>query len=64
MSKHHEPKFVVQYKEWIKNGPPKCCHTCFDYGADGVCTKHNAIPPEDFAATPGACNDWESEVPF
>jgi len=58
--RHPEPAIVTEYKA----GPPKVCHTCEHYANDGLCTFHFQTPPEDFAATPGACPDWEVECPF
>lgn len=64
MVKHQEPANVVAYKEAIKSGPPKCCHTCDHYLGNGHCYKYDMEPPEDFAATMNACPSWLREVPF
>lgn len=60
MVRHQEPDIV---KAW-KAGPPKCCHTCEHYAVDGLCWFHHQEPPEEFAATVGACDDWVQQVPF
>jgi len=58
------PQFVTDYRELVKAGPPKCCHTCESYGTDGLCTEFFMEPPAEFAATVDACPKWECEVPF
>jgi hypothetical protein len=62
--RHKEPEVVTLYKEWVKAGPPKCCHTCEHYGTDGLCIEYWMNPPEDFAASVNACDKWQQEVPF
>lgn len=64
MSRPPEPQFLVDYRAWIKAGPPKCCHTCEMYGPDGLCTEFLMRPPADFAATIGECPKWMRELPF
>ncbi len=59
-----KPKIVVLYEEVIKNGPPRCCHTCAEYDEDGQCLRFDSEPPEAFAATPDACQEWIMEIPF
>lgn len=59
-----KPTIVARYEEAIKNGPPKCCHTCAEYDADGICQRFETEPPEDFAAREGACEHWTMEIPF
>jgi hypothetical protein len=59
-----EPEFLIQWREWDKAGPPKCCHTCEHYGVDGLCVEFFMTPPEDFAATMDGCDKWERECPF
>ena len=58
-----EPQFLV---DWRKTRPtPQCCHTCDHYNSSGFCLKHQQEPPEEFAATLGACPDWEEDIcPF
>lgn len=58
--RHKEPSVV---SEWRK-GPPPCCHTCEHYGVDGLCVFHFQTPPEEFAATPHSCPDYQQETPF
>lgn len=60
MPRHIEPDHV---KIW-RNGPPACCHTCEKYSEEGICQVHDAEPPEEFAATDGACKDWLMDLPF
>ena len=62
--RHPEPSFVVQWREVERKGPPKCCHTCEWYEADGKCAKHEMEPPAEFAATEDECPDWIRECPF
>lgn len=62
--RHKEPEVVTLYKEWVKAGPPRCCHTCEHYGTDGLCIEYWMTPPEDFAASVNACEKWQQEVPF
>ncbi len=70
MPRHPEPDFVTAYKEWLKAGPPKCCHTCDHYGHErygdkaGYCREFNMEPPEEFAATVDECGSWTQEIPF
>jgi hypothetical protein len=59
-----EPQFLVDYRDWVKAGPPKCCHTCEHYGNDGLCTEFFMEPPAEFAAEVDACPKWEWELPF
>jgi hypothetical protein len=59
-----EPEFLIQWREWDKAGPPKCCHTCEHYGVDGLCVEFFMTPPEEFAASMDACDKWEREIPF
>jgi hypothetical protein len=64
MTRPPEPEFLIQWREWMRAGPPKCCFTCEHYGVDGLCTEFFMTPPEDFAATVDACDKWEAECPF
>jgi len=65
MSKQHPmPKFIKDWYEIRRQALPACCHTCLEYGTDGICEKHKMEPPEDFAATVDACNEYEPGVPF
>ncbi len=59
-----EPDFLVQGREWLKSWPPKCCHTCEYFDANGLCEVFNTNPPEEFAASVGECDKWEREIPF
>ena len=59
-----EPQFLIDYREWLKAGPPKCCHTCDHFNQSGHCLAFDMTPPEDFAATVDACDKWEQELPF
>ena len=59
-----EPEFLIQWREWDKAGPPKCCHTCEHYGVDGLCVEFFMTPPADFAAAVDGCDKWELELPF
>lgn len=60
--RHQKPDFVI---EWERSVPaPRCCHTCENYDAQGVCAVHNEKPPEDFASSLGVCDIWEEVIPF
>lgn len=64
MSRPPEPKLLVDYREWVKAGPPKCCHTCEHYRVDGFCVEFFMRPPEEFAASMDGCDKWKREIPF
>jgi hypothetical protein len=59
-----EPEFLIQWREWMRAGPPKCCFTCDEYDASGHCMVFDMRPPEDFASTVDACEHWIMEIPF
>jgi len=59
-----EPQFLIDYREWVKAGPPKCCFTCDEYDESGHCRKFEMRPPDEFAASVEACESWEPECPF
>lgn len=59
-----QPEIVTQWEEWLRAGPPRCCHTCENYSKDGDCMKFDMRPPEQFAATADACDEYLQEVPF
>ena len=62
--RHKEPSIVTVYRDCIKQGPPKCCHTCEHYGTDGLCIEFWMEPPEEFASTLNTCDKWVPEVTF
>ena len=64
MSRHAEPEYLVQWREWYEAGPPRCCHTCENYGNDGLCVEFFMTPPPEFAEAVGECPSWMQEVPF
>lgn len=64
MKRPPKPDFLVQYEEWVKNGPPQCCHTCDHFAGDGKCFAFNMYPPVDFVNSQGQCAAWSREVPF
>ena len=64
MIRPKEPEYIVQWREWMRAGPPKCCHTCDHYLGNGTCHKHNMRPPDEFTQTIGACGDYECLIPF
>ena len=55
--RHSEPDFVTAY---LRGEVPQCCHLCFKYKEDGICTEFQSSPPEEFTRTIGACDKWES----
>ena len=59
-----EPEWLVQWREWIRAWPPKCCFTCDRFDQSGHCLAFDMRPPEDFAGTVDACERWIMEVPF
>jgi hypothetical protein len=59
-----EPEFLIQWRELMRAGPPKCCHTCENFSQSGHCLEFNMAPPEDFASTVDACDKWFEEIPF
>ena len=59
-----EPEFLIRWREWLANGPPKCCHTCEHFNQSGMCLHFVMPPPEEFAATQDACVHWIMELPF
>lgn len=59
-----EPEVLKQWREWIKAGPPKVCHTCDHYTRYGNCMLYEMRPPDDFTAQVGACAGWQSDCPF
>jgi hypothetical protein len=58
------PEFLKQWRDWIKAGPPRCCHTCEHYKNDGRCAVFDMVPPAEFAATVDRCQQWEQEIPW
>ena len=64
MTRPAEPKFLVQWREWDRAGPPRCCHTCENYGNDGQCVEFFMKPPAEFAATVGECPKWKQDIAF
>ena len=64
MPRPPEPQALIDYRAIVKQGPPRCCHTCDNYTADGWCRKHQAEPPEEFSGAMDNCADYVPEVPF
>ena len=62
--RHQESEAVTMWKEWVKAGPPRCCHTCEHYGTDGLCIEFWMQPPKEFADSIGQCDKWQPEVQF
>ena len=58
------PEFLKQWRDWIKAGPPRCCHTCEHYKNDGRCAVFDMVPPVEFAETVDLCQQWEQEIPW
>ena len=59
-----EPQFLIDYRELVKAGPPKCCHTCDYFNKSGHCMEFDMTPPDDFASTVNSCDKWIEELPF
>ena len=59
-----EPEFLIQWREWMRSGPPKCCHTCDQFNQSGHCLAFDMTPPEDFASTVDGCEQWVEMIPF
>ena len=64
MSRPPKPDFLIQYEEWVRSGPPQCCHTCDHYGGNGQCFIFKIQPPAEFVTSQGQCESWSQEVPF
>ena len=64
MIRPKEPEYIVQWREWMRAGPPKCCHTCEHYSKEGYCYQYKMTPPPEFADSVGECKDWIQEIPF
>ena len=65
--RHKAPAEVIKWREaktYVANGPIECCHTCDYYDDKGTCTVYGMQPPEEFAATDKACDQWDMEIPF
>ena len=50
MTRPQEPEFIIQWREWVRAGPPKCCHTCEHYSVDGLCVEFFMTPFDDAVA--------------
>lgn len=59
-----EPEFLKLYKQCIKEGPPKCCHTCDYFDGDGICTEYKMQPPDEFINEIDKCQKWTETIPF
>lgn len=59
-----KPDFLIQYEEFIQNGPPQCCHKCDNYGDDGHCKEFDMRPPDEFVNSHGQCNRFVEVIPF
>lgn len=59
--RHKKPIFLLEIDK-LKSS--KCCHTCYHYDRNGICTIYKVEPPEGFAATINVCPDWELDAPF
>ena len=65
--RHEATEEVIKWRDAQKHylmHVPECCHTCDYYNDQGVCTVFNMTPPEDFAGTDKACDQWDIEIPF
>lgn len=58
-----KPECLIEWEKTTMN-PPQVCYNCDFYTIAGFCEKHQAEPPADFAATPGACDSWVQLIPF
>lgn len=63
-SKPPEPQIVRAWRQQVRGGPPRCCHTCDWYRDDGTCAQYRQRVPDDFAARIDACPAWTEEIPF
>ena len=61
--RHDEPVWLKQWRIAAAT-VPRLCHTCDHYDGDGNCTKFDMRPPEKFADTKDACEEWEVECGF
>lgn len=58
------PESVVQWRKQMHALPPKCCHTCDKFSESGNCQEFDMRPPDDFASTVDACEQWAEMIPF
>lgn len=63
-SRPPEPQFLTDYYEWLKAGPPKCCHTCAFFANNGRCIEFDVYPDEHDAQQVDVCPAWKQDVPF
>lgn len=59
-----EPEYIRLWREWLANGPPRCCYTCEYFDEHGRCVKFDMFPPGEFATAQDKCEDWVQELPF
>lgn len=64
MKRPDPPQEYLDYERIIKNGPPRCCHTCIEYTDAGHCEKFDMRPPDEFTRQVGVCEDWLGDIPF
>jgi hypothetical protein len=62
--RHPDPDILKKWRALVATPVPKVCASCQHYGVDGLCVAWFKEPPADFAATDGACPQWEEECPF
>jgi hypothetical protein len=58
------PKIVIDWQEAIRQPPPRCCHTCWNYTESGQCKVFQMEPPAEFTQEIDQCQSWEYDVPF
>lgn len=58
------PKIVTDWQEAIRQPPPRCCHTCWNYTDGGQCKVFQMEPPAEFTQEIDQCQSWEYDVPF
>lgn len=58
------PDAVLIYREAKSMQPPRCCHTCWEYTVEGLCSKFKIAPPDDFTRELNSCDQYFPEIPF
>jgi hypothetical protein len=62
-----EPDFLL---EWRSKGEvildaPQCCHTCYSYNKQGICTHYGNRPPKSFVYNGSRnCPSFCEDIPF
>lgn len=58
-----EPQWLTDWRH-VSANIPRVCYTCDSFDKNNRCEKFDMEPPEDFAETKNACDQWEIEIGF